>query len=344
MAAKPTFTYSHSLGIYSIAPGRGFNHPIDLTIDGQGTIYVLDRGGSDTPVRCNYKRISKLTVDEEHRGTFVIGGVVDGAMMWPAAVVVGPDGNLYISDEAQHGVHVFSVDGAFLGKWGSKGSGDGQFDRPAGIAFDPQGNLVVADAFNGRLQRYTKDGRYLQGWSRPGTGDGELNMPWGVSVDDDGNVYAADWGNDRVQKFDADGRHLATFGSSGHGDGQFKRPSSVDTDREGNVYVADWGNERVQVLAPDGAFLAKFRGDSGLSKWAEDYFTSNQSELEERQKADMAPDVDFPLDEDLARNQAATIEKYFWGPAAARVDSQGRVYVAETCRHRVQVYRRAAAS
>jgi DNA-binding transcriptional regulator/RsmH inhibitor MraZ len=54
----------------------------------------------------------------------------------------------------------------------------------------------------------------------------------------------------------------------------------------------------------------------------------------------MAPDVDFPADDDLARNQSAATEKYFWGPASARVDSQGRVYVTETCRHRVQVYRR----
>ena len=339
MVTKLAFTYSHSLGIYSIAPGRGFNHPIDLTIDDGGTVYVLDRGGSDTPVRTNYKRISKLTVDEEHRGTFVIGGVVEGAMMWPVAVVVGPDGNLYISDEALHSVHIFSVDGAFLGAWGRQGSGDGQFDRPSGIAFDPEGNLVVADALNGRLQRYTSGGRYLGGWAGPGTGDGQLQMPWGVAVDKAGSVYVADWGNDRIQKFDAGGMHLATFGSSGHGDGQFTRPSSVDTDDDGNIYVADWGNERVQVLAPDGSFLAKFRGDSGLSKWAEDYFTSNQSELEERQKADMAPDVDFAPG-DLARDQAAATEKYFWGLASDRVDSQGRVYVTETCRHRVQVYQR----
>jgi len=96
------------------------------------------------------KRISKLTVDEEHRGTFVIGGVVEGAMMWPVAVVVGPDGNLYISDEALHSVHIFSVDGAFLGAWGRQGSGDGQFDRPSGIAFDPEGNLTVMNQAGGR--------------------------------------------------------------------------------------------------------------------------------------------------------------------------------------------------
>ena len=130
MVTKLAFTYSHSLGIYSIFPGRGFNHPIDLTIDDEGTIYVLDRGGSDTPVRLNYKRVSKLTVDEEHRGTFVIGGVVEGAMMWPVAVVVGPDGNLYISDEALHRVHIFSKDGTFSAPGASRAVGPASLTVP----------------------------------------------------------------------------------------------------------------------------------------------------------------------------------------------------------------------
>ena len=142
-----------------------------------------------------------------------------------------------------------------------------------------------------------------------------------------------------MQKFDADGRHLATFGSSGTGDGQFVRPSSVDTDEDGNIYVADWGNERVQVLGPDGSFLAKFRGESTLSKWAKEYFISNQDELRERENADMEPQAAFSPD-DLPRDESATIEKYFWGPASVKVDLQGRVYVTETCRHRVQVYQR----
>ena len=338
-ATQLTYKYSRSLGIYSMVPGRGFNHPVDLALGDDGTIFVLDRGGSDTPVRINYKRVTRVTADEEYRGVFPIGNLPEGGTMWPVAIAIGPDGNLYISDEALHSIHIFSTDGAFLGAWGRQGSGDGQFDRPAGVAFDGEGNLVVADTLNGRIQRYTKEGRYLGGWAGPGSGDGELNMPWGVSVDASGSVYVADWGNDRVQKFDAAGRHLATYGSSGTGDGRFLRPSSVDTDEYGNIYVADWGNERVQVLGPDGGFIAELRGEATLSRWAEEYFSANLDELEERQKADMEPKVDFPP-EDLARNQAASIEKYFWGPVSVKVDPQGRIYITETCRHRIQIYQR----
>jgi hypothetical protein len=110
-------------------------------------------------------------------------------------------------------------------------------------------------------------------------------------------------------------------------------------DAEGNIYVADWGNERVQVLSPDGGFLAKFRGESGLSKWGESYFTANQDELKARQEADLEPELNLSPTDDL-REESASIEKFFWGPTAVKVDDQGRVYVVESCRHRIQIYRK----
>ena len=163
-------------------------------------------------------------------------------------------------------------------------------------------------------------------------------MPWGITVDEAGDAYVADWRNDRIQKFDADGKHLASWGTSGQSDGEFYRPSGVAVDREGNVYVADWGNDLVQVLGPDGSFLAKFSGESGLSKWAENWFaTSHPDLLEERQTADMEPDLE-PLPDDFLREEPAAIEKLFWAPTSVTVDAQGRIYVVDTCRHRIQVY------
>ena len=35
---------------------------------------------------------------------------------------------------------------------------------------------------------------------------------------------------------------------------------------------------------------------------------------------------------------SARIESYFWDPVAVEVDSEGRLYVLETNRHRFQVY------
>jgi DNA-binding beta-propeller fold protein YncE len=334
------YRYSHTIGFYA-QNGRGFNNPVDVALGHDGVLYVLNRAGSDIELRMPYKRVTMCTLDEEYLGEFSSGGPADGQLMWPTAIVTDADGNVYIADEALQRISIFDGRGRFLAKWGVKGSGQGEFDRPAGLAFDADQQLLVVDGLNHRIQRYTKDGRFLGQWGKAGRGAGELNLPWGIAVDRAGDVYVADWRNDRLQKFDAQGRHLATYGTSGRGEGEFSRPSGVAVDAKGNIYVADWGNERVQVLSPDGSVVAKLRGESGLSKWGESYFIANQDELEERRKADLEPELHLLPSDDL-REESASIEKLFWGPIAVKVDDQGRLFVVESCRHRIQVYRQAS--
>ncbi len=339
MTMTRTFDYSHTIGFYA-QNGRGFNNPVDVAIGPDEVLYVLNRAGSDTAVRMPYKRVTVCTVTEAYHGEFSHGGDGDGEIMWPAAIAIDRDEQIYISDEALHRISIFDKHGQFLHKWGIQGRGEGAFERPAGLAFDADGHLLVVDGLNHRVQRYTKDGRFLSQWGRGGSGAGEFNVPWGIAVDRGANIYVADWRNDRIQKFDAQGTFLASWGAPGTGEGEFHRPSSVAVDEEGLIYVTDWGNERVQVLGADGQFLALFRGEAGLSSWAEDYFISNQDELEERLRADLQPEVEL-LPSDEIREESASIEKLFWGPVAVKVDAQGRIYIVESCRHRIQVYQKA---
>ena len=330
------YRYSHVIGFLSVS-GRGFNNPVDLVVGNDGVLYVLNRAGSDVAERMVSKRITICTVDEEYHGEFVRGGTAEGQMMWPSAIAMSPEGNLFISDEALHRISIFTTDGDFCGSWGVKGRGDGEFTRPSGIAFDLEGNLIVADGLNHRIQRYSADGRYLGGWGKAGTAPGEFNIPWGVSVDSDGNIFVADWRNDRIQKFDSDGRHTASYGEAGSGEVRLNRPSGATIDQHGNMYIADWGNHKVRILDPDGKLIGDFRGDAGMSKWSDDYFRANLDEWEERQKADLEPDLD-PMTTYDTRDESAGIEKYFWGPTSVKLDSEGRMYVVDSCRHRIQVY------
>ena len=210
---------------------------------------------------------------------------------------------------------------------------------PSGIAIDADDTVYVADQHNHRIHRFSTDGRHVDSWGGPGSGQGEFNMPWGLAVDGQGSVYVADWRNDRVQKFSSDGEFLASFGESGDGDGQFSRPSSVAVDGEGNIYVSDWGNERVQVLGPDGSFLQMLRGEATLSKWAKEFFAANPDEQSTRDVADLIPKL--PPHLNTADDASSQIEPYFWGPVSVSLDHQDRLYVAETNRHRFQVYQRA---
>lgn len=336
MSAHDLYRYSHTIGFYGLG-GRGFNNPVDMAVGRDGMLYVLNRAGTEIDVRLGYKRVSRCTLNAEYHGDFGSGGREDGQIMWPVAIALDADENIYISDEALQRISIFDRHGTFLAKWGRQGSGAGEFDRPAGLAFDHDDNLLVVDSRNNRIQKYTRDGTFLGAWGQGGHGPGELYLPWGLTLDQAGNVYVADWRNDRIQKFDATGRHLASWGTPGQGDGEFHRPAGVVVDREGNICVADWGNERVQILAPDGRVRGSLRGEAGMSKWGESYFTANQDELAARQQAEMEPPLELPPT-DAARYRSASIEKLFWGPVAVKVDDQGRLYVVESCRHRIQIY------
>ena len=336
MDGQPHYRHTQTIGFYNgTGRGRGFYNPYDVAINPEGTIYVLSRGadGFDYAI-C----VAICNLAEDFLGDFGSGGNGDGQLRWPVAIAVDADGNVYISDEALNRISIFDKAGEFLGKWGVQGNGYGQFDKPSGIVFDPNDNLLVVDSANNRVQTYSKDGDCLGQWGRCGRGDGEFDLPWGINVDDTGHVYVADWRNDRIQKFDPDGVHLATWGGSGHGDGEFDRPAGVAVDNEGNIFVADWGNQRVQLLGPDGRFIAKFRGDAGISKWAQEYLDANPEERDARLAADMEPPLDTTLP-DFLSYESMSVEKYFWGPTSVRIDNQGRAYIADSLRHRIQIYR-----
>ena len=339
MVTAVAFRYSHTIGRYALG-GPGYINPVDVAIGPDGNLYVLSRGHHELSDGLETKRVTVCSPDGDYLREFLKGGTEDGDLLWPSAIALDGDGNIYISDEALQRISVYDNAGQFMAKWGVKGAGDGQFDRPAGMVFDGDGNLLVTDGLNNRVQRYTKEGKFLGGWGKGGRGNGELNIPWGIDVDKDGNVYVADWRNDRIQKFTANGGHLASYGSSGQGDGQFNRPSSVAVDGEGLVYIADRGNERVQVLGPDGSFIGKLRGEGGWSKLAMEWFNSSNLDLRaEWENANLEPELDS-APTDFPRYESASVIKYFWGPTSVKVDDQGRFYVVESCRHRIQAYQK----
>ena len=324
--ATVTFRYSHTIGRQEAA-GPGFSEPVAMALGEGGRMYVVSRSGEYRPDR---RRVTICTVDEEYLGEFASGGLrgqerADAILAWPTSICVDREGMVHVADEWFNRISVFTREGEWVGNWGAPGRGDGELNRPSGIAFDQQDNLYVVDSLNHRVEKFTQDGKFILKWGSEGTEEGEFNLPWGIDVDANGDVYVADWGNDRVQKFASSGQFLMKFGTQGAGDGQFNRPSGVAVDKDGLLYVADWGNDRVQVLDRDGRFVTQLTGDATVSKWGKEKLDANPDMWQQRDV------VQF-----LER------EKFFWGPIAVEVDNQGRVFVVDCARHRVQVYRKIA--
>ena len=337
-ATRPiTLEYVKTIGIVNNGNnGRGFANPYDTAISRDGHIFVVNRCH---PLLYRAIRIGICNLDEEFLGEFGRGfGEGDDQFKWPVAMAFDSRDRLHVTDEQQHRVTVFDSSGKFLTKWGAFGDGDGELNGPSGIAIDSDDNVYLADQHNSRVEKFSKDGEYVSQWGEEGSGHGQFRLPWGLAMDSENNVYVADWGNDRIQKFDPDGRFLASYGETGDGEGQFNRPSSVAVDDEGYIYVADWGNERVQVLGPDGSFRLKLRGQATLSKWAQEFFDSNTDEWKEREISNLIPDL--PAHMTTAYDISSQTEAYFWGPISVTLDTEGRLYVAETNRHRIQIYQK----
>ena len=337
VSATIRLEYIKTIGIVNNGlNGRGFANPCDVAVTRDGRIFVLNRCD---PPRATAIRVGICNLEEEYLGEFGNGyGSGDGQFVLPVAMAFDSRERLFVTDEYNHRVTMFDSSGTFLDKWGVHGSGEGEIDGPAGVAVDSDGNLYVADQNNHRIQKFTSDGRHILGWGEFGQGDGQFNRPWGLSIGPQGDVYVADWRNDRVQKFTWDGQFLASFGESGQGDGQFRRPSAVAVDPEGFVYVSDWGNERVQVLRPDGGFEMKLMGQATLSRWAEEFFASNPDEKSERDRSNLIPRLPDHLN--APYHISSQTEPYFWGPVSVKLDSEGRLYVTESCRHRLQIYQK----
>lgn len=321
--------YDFTLGL-SAMEGRGFYYPTDTVIGDNGRLYVINRSleSVDRGVR-----VTMCDLDSEYYGTFGSYGEGDGQFIWLTSGAKDSKGRIFLTDEYLHRITTFDANGNFLRVWGTHGSAEGELDGPCGIAFDAEDNIYVSDTYNNRVQKFLSNGIYVAGF-----GDGALSMPWGLTVAPNGDVYVADWGNDRIARFTADGEFVAAYGKAGRGEGQLVKPASVAVDADGNMYVADWGNERVQVFDHDGNFVQILRGEATLSKWAINFLNINREEGEARTRADLELDIEF-FDADDPHEVSSHIEKYFWSPMSVKLDGEGRLFVTESNRHRIQVYR-----
>jgi DNA-binding beta-propeller fold protein YncE len=228
---------------------------------------------------------------------------------FPVYTAIDGSGNVYVSDHANHHIHVYSPDGSILKEWGSFGTSDGQFRQPYGIALDGSGNVYVVDSLNNRIQVFAPDGTFIRKWggswyywSKEGDGHGLFNYPYGIAIDGNDKVYVSDYGNHRIQVFDSDGTFINTWGSEGTSDGQFNFPYSIAINKaNGEIYVADGGNHRIQVFSSNGTFLRKW-GSFGHPG---------------------------PLDDGFGK---------FYNPYGVAVDGSGNVFVADTYNHRIQKF------
>ncbi len=221
------------------APGYGVSAVSAVAIDARGQVFVFQR--APHPV---------LVFDREGNYRRSWGA---GMFTSPHGCRFDPEGNLWLTDSADHRVVKCSPDGKVLATFGVRnqpGADATHYNRPTDVAFGAGGEVYISDGYgNARVVLLSREGKYLSTWGRKGKGEGEFNLPHSIAVDKQGRVFVADRENQRIQIFTPEGRFLTQWNHVGYPYGLFITPDQ-------RLFVTDGRAHTVSLYDLDGKRLA----------------------------------------------------------------------------------------
>jgi len=342
---------------------RLFN-PSGVAVDSSGNFFIADRIND---------RIRKVdagtgiisTVAGNGTGGFNGDGgpATSASLDFPEGVVVDSSGNLFIADTNNGRIRRVDASTGLISTVVSN------LSAPREVAVDSNGNLFIADTGNDRVRKVEAGTGVITTVAGNGTGgfsgDGgaatsaQLNSPSGVAVDSSDTLFISDTGNHRIRQVAAG----FTLDDASPDDGDSISQSITIADLPVDSYD-------ITESLPDGWQLdsATCTGGSDPGSLdgntltvalgpAEDvtctFSNSRLGSLTIVKEADPADGTDFAFH---AAGPGLPVTDppgflFTWGsqgsgagqfdtPAGLAVDSRGRVYVADTQNHRIQVFSR----
>jgi RHS repeat-associated protein len=185
------------------------SYPRSVAIDRDGSVLIGEDSG------CIRR------VDREGTISTIFGDCYQGPNQigWPADLLVGPGGGIYLADAAWNQVRYLGTDGVMTPLAGDTDCDTTVLEVPAlttsicspgGLAFDADGQVLVAGGYSNRVLRIRRDGilELVAGNDRStgSLGDGgpatsaRLDAPFGVAARADGSVLIADTFHGRVRR------------------------------------------------------------------------------------------------------------------------------------------------
>jgi hypothetical protein len=232
-----------------------FDHPVDLTMDGLGNMYIAD---ADNNVVRKIDASGIIT-------TFASVHTAD-------AIICDRNNNVYVASQLEMSVYKITPAGVktrIAGKGDFVGaySGDGgpatlaSLNYPYGVAVDTTGNVYISTTADGRIRKVNSLGIISTIAGTGGTnhtGDGgpassaQIAAPGGISLDKNGNLFVTERGGMCVRKINSSGIITTVAGNTSftnntppYGDGGpatsgfIFSPMDVTTDSLGNIYISD---------------------------------------------------------------------------------------------------------
>jgi hypothetical protein len=193
------------------------------------------------------------------------GGEAAGALEGPEGIAISNSGEVYVGEEGNERVSVFSANGVFQFAFGYHvGPGDSEVCTAESGCVAGSNLRVPEDP-----SLFTQVGP-----------EGALAEPTGVAIDASGRVFVTEAGNNRVSVFDLAGKFLYMFGLEVEGEAPFgnvctgnpvgcieanpfagggiSEPRGIAKMPDGSLAISDTGNQRLLLYTPEGEFLRAF--------------------------------------------------------------------------------------
>jgi DNA-binding beta-propeller fold protein YncE len=185
-----------------------------------------------------------------------LGAISPDEMGYAVDVKAGPQGYLYLADNAYHRVWVFDAEGRPLGEFGGLGTGAGEFgpDGPCALAVNSEGEVFALDRSTddegrdiSRVQVFDAEGQFLRDFVI----DPEINASAMTASPDDTLLVVSPEGYIAELAPD-DGRLLQRLGLEAL---QGVLPQAISVDDSGTMYVTAQIPAAVAVLDRLGQFV-----------------------------------------------------------------------------------------
>jgi sugar lactone lactonase YvrE len=169
---------------------RGINCPIGVAVDGNGTLYVANAGGSGSSSSSSSSAAGEITVYKHHRNrvSYIITAGVNG----PRAVALDASGNLYVlnsgaassSSAAGGSVSVYAP-----GHRAPKMVLNAGIGVPMAMAVDAAGDVAVANAAGSSSTSGGSVALFAAGSNTPTTISNGIDVPRALAFDAGGTLY-----------------------------------------------------------------------------------------------------------------------------------------------------------